>query len=66
MKRSLLFFSLVLLFLASSFYRAFSLEDFSFRFFQHLFSSPQAREVFCLEEDEAREVFGDLGEEVFL
>ena len=45
---------------------AFGLYRFSMEFFRNLFSVERAREVFCVEEEEYVEVFGESKEEVFL
>ena len=42
------------------------LGDLSLRFFSKLFQSPEAREVFGVEEEEVRAVFGELSENTFL
>lgn len=45
---------------------AFGLYRFSMEFFRDLFSLEKAREVFCVEEEEYVEVFGESNEEVFV
>lgn len=42
------------------------LGDLSLRFFSELFRSPEAREVFGLEEEEAKAVFGEQFETAYL
>lgn len=58
----LLVFSLI--FCGGTVYRPFF--SFSMARLESLFSSEKMREVFCVSREEAVEVFGEKGEEVFL